>query len=69
MEATRLAARTEGILLDPTYTSKVMGGMIRLIRQRKFTPEQKLVFIHSGGTPILFARHRFFAADARIEAV
>ena len=66
MEAIRMAARTEGILLDPTYSSKVMGGMMRLIQQKKFSADQKVLFLHSGGTPILFARHRLFASEARI---
>ena len=55
MEAIRLLARTEGVLLDPVYTAKAMAGLIDHVRAGKFTKDQTLVFIHTGGTPALFA--------------
>src|SRR2546421_126148 len=54
-EATDLLARTEGILLDPVYTSKAMAGLIDDVRHRRFTPDEPLVFVHTGGTPAVFA--------------
>ncbi|HEY2251291.1 MAG TPA: pyridoxal-phosphate dependent enzyme, partial [Planctomycetaceae bacterium] len=54
-EAIALLARTEGILLDPSYTGKAMAGLIDDIRQGRRQPHEKVVFIHTGGTPALFA--------------
>jgi D-cysteine desulfhydrase family pyridoxal phosphate-dependent enzyme len=54
-DAVRLFARLEGLLLDPVYTGRAAGGMIDLIRQGAFNPEDKLLFWHTGGTPALFA--------------
>ncbi|MFH1566705.1 MAG: D-cysteine desulfhydrase family protein [Gemmatimonadota bacterium] len=54
-EALRLAARQEGLLLDPCYTGKAMAGMMAHIRRGWWRPEHTVVFIHTGGTPALFA--------------
>ena len=50
-----LLARTEGILLDPVYTAKAMAGLIDDIRQQRLGLEDTTVFIHTGGTPAVFA--------------
>ena len=55
LEAIALLARTEGIILDTIYSGKAMAGLIDHIRRDRFTPEQQVVFIHTGGTPALFA--------------
>jgi D-cysteine desulfhydrase family pyridoxal phosphate-dependent enzyme len=55
LDAVRLVARTEGILLDPVYTGKAMAGLIDLIRQHRFREGQTVVFLHTGGAPGLFA--------------
>jgi len=54
-EAVQLAARTEGLVLDPVYTAKTLAALMRHIRQGKFTKDQTVVFVHTGGTPALFA--------------
>lgn len=54
MEAVRLTAQTEGILLDPVYTGKAVAGLIGLVRQGAFTPDQHVLFLHTGGTPALY---------------
>lgn len=54
-EAMDLIARTEGILLDPVYTAKAMAGLIDDARQHRLAPRDRAVFIHTGGTPALFA--------------
>ena len=54
-DAIRLVARLEGILLDPVYTGRAMGGLIDLIKSGAFSQEQCLLFWHTGGTPALFA--------------
>ncbi|MBW1971881.1 MAG: D-cysteine desulfhydrase [Deltaproteobacteria bacterium] len=55
VEAVKLVAQTEGILLDPVYTGKAMAGVIDLIRKGYFKKEENLLFIHTGGSPALFA--------------
>ncbi len=53
-DAIGLLARKEGILLDPVYTGKAMAGMLDLAGRGFFRPEEKVVFLHTGGTPALF---------------
>ena len=55
VEAIELVARTEAIFLDPVYTAKAMSGMIGYIRQGRIPPQDTVVFLHTGGTPALFA--------------
>jgi 1-aminocyclopropane-1-carboxylate deaminase/D-cysteine desulfhydrase-like pyridoxal-dependent ACC family enzyme len=54
-EAMALLASTEGILLDPVYTAKAMAGLIDDVRQGWLTADDRVVFIHTGGTPAVFA--------------
>jgi len=51
----KLMARTEGIFLDPVYTSKAMVGLLDHVQQGKLTKDDIVVFLHTGGTPALFA--------------
>ena len=51
-EALKLAARTEGLFLDPTYTGRAMAGLIA----GSIPTSGVTVFLHSGGLPSLFAR-------------
>ena len=55
VEAVQLLARTEGILLDPVYTGKVMAGLIGMVREGKFKKEDNILFLHTGGSPALYA--------------
>jgi D-cysteine desulfhydrase family pyridoxal phosphate-dependent enzyme len=68
-EAIRLAARTEGLILDPTYSGKVMAGLIDLVSMGRFGPQDSIVFLHSGGTPIVFAKAEELATDASFRVV
>jgi 1-aminocyclopropane-1-carboxylate deaminase/D-cysteine desulfhydrase-like pyridoxal-dependent ACC family enzyme len=43
------------LLLDPVYTGKAMAGLIGHIRRGKFTRDQTVVFLHTGGTAALSA--------------
>jgi D-cysteine desulfhydrase len=54
-EAVRMLARLEGILLDPVYTGKAMAGLIGLVRRGAFETGQNVLFVHTGGSPALFA--------------
>jgi D-cysteine desulfhydrase family pyridoxal phosphate-dependent enzyme len=52
-EAIQMAAQLEGILLDPVYTGRAMGGLIDLIRWGAFTRGQTVLFWHTGGAAAL----------------
>jgi D-cysteine desulfhydrase len=62
LEAVRLLARTEAILLDPTYTGKAMAGLVDLARRGRFAKGENVLFLHTGGSPGLYARPELFAA-------
>ena len=55
MEALRLMSRTEGIFLDPVYTSKGVGGLIGEIRKGTVSAQDTVIYIHTGGGPLNFA--------------
>ncbi len=55
VEAVQLAARTEGLLLDPVYTGKVMAGLIGLARRGEIGAGERVLFLHTGGLPALHA--------------
>ena len=55
IEAIKLAASTEGLLLDPVYTGKVMAGMIDRVRENVYAKNANILFLHTGGQPALFA--------------
>lgn len=55
LNAIRLCARTEALLLDPVYTAKTMSGMIDHIRTGQIGSDESVVFLHTGGTPAVFA--------------
>jgi D-cysteine desulfhydrase len=60
IEAVKLMATTEGILLDPVYTGKAMAGLIGLIRQKHFQKDDNVLFVHTGGSPALYAYQPIF---------
>lgn len=55
VEAVNLLAQTEGILLDPVYTGKAMAGLIDLVRNGHFKSTDNVLFVHTGGSPALYA--------------
>ncbi len=63
MEAIGIAARAEGLLLDPVYTGKSFAGLIGLARQGVFGGGKNVVFVHTGGTPALFGYQQALFAD------
>jgi L-cysteate sulfo-lyase len=60
VEAIRIGARLEGLVLDPVYSGKGLAGLIALIRDGRWRKDQDVVFIHTGGAPALFAYHHLF---------
>jgi 1-aminocyclopropane-1-carboxylate deaminase/D-cysteine desulfhydrase-like pyridoxal-dependent ACC family enzyme len=61
--AVRLAGRTEGLLLDPVYTGKGFAGLQAALHSGLVRPTDSVIFIHSGGTPGLFAHAPAFQTD------
>jgi L-cysteate sulfo-lyase len=64
VEAVRMVARLEGILLDPVYSGKAMAGMIDLIRKGEIRKSETVVFLHTGGAVGLFGYTNVFDAAA-----
>ncbi len=54
-EAINMLAQIEGILLDPVYTGKAMAGLIDLSRKGVIKKGENVLFVHTGGSPALFA--------------
>ncbi|MGG5811281.1 D-cysteine desulfhydrase [Falsiroseomonas sp. CW058] len=66
VEAIRLVAETEGILLDPVYSGKGMAGLVDLIRKGRFRKEDNVVFLHTGGAVGLFGYPEAFDLPAEV---
>jgi L-cysteate sulfo-lyase len=62
-EALVLAARTEGVVLDPVYTGRALAGLVAAVRDGDVRPGERTVFVHTGGLPGVFGSvplaHRF----------
>ena len=54
-DAITLMAREEGLFLDPVYTGKAFAGLLEMAAEGRFLPEDKVLFLHSGGAGGLFA--------------
>jgi D-cysteine desulfhydrase len=52
--ALALAARTEGLVLDPVYTGRALAGLVAAVRDGDITPGERTVLMHTGGLPGLF---------------
>lgn len=55
LDAMRLAARTDALLLDPVYTGKAMAGLIDHVKRGELTRDDTVIFLHTGGLPANFA--------------
>jgi L-cysteate sulfo-lyase len=55
IEAIRLAGRLEALPVDPVYSGKGLAGLIALIRDGRWSADDDVIFIHTGGSPALFA--------------
>ena len=65
IEAIRLFADEEGVLLDPVYTGKTAAGLIGMIRRGDLAKGSKVLFWHTGGWPALFAYGEHFSAHGK----
>lgn len=48
-EALNLLARSEGLVVDHTYTAKALAGLIALVREKSFAEGASILFWHTGG--------------------
>jgi 1-aminocyclopropane-1-carboxylate deaminase/D-cysteine desulfhydrase-like pyridoxal-dependent ACC family enzyme len=55
LEAIHALATSEGVLLDPVYTGKAFAALLSHIRAGRFSTDETVVFLHTGGLPALFA--------------
>ncbi len=55
VEAVKMLAQTEAVLLDPVYSGKAMAGLIDLARKGYFPKGSNVLFLHTGGSPALYA--------------
>jgi len=53
-EALLLAARREGIVLDPVYTGRALAGLVAAVRDGDVRAGERTVFLHTGGLPGVF---------------
>lgn len=60
-DAILLAARTEGIVLDPIYTGRALAGLVAAVRDHDIKPGRRTVLLHTGGLPGLFGHERSVA--------
>ena len=60
LEAVRLMARTEGLLLDPVYSGKAFAGLLSDVKNGFYHSGDNVLFIMTGGTPGLFAYREAF---------
>jgi D-cysteine desulfhydrase len=62
-----LAARTEGLVLDPVYTGRALAGLVAAVHDGDVSPGQRTVLLHTGGLPGLFGSSeavRFIGSSA-----
>jgi L-cysteate sulfo-lyase len=63
VEAVKMLACTEGLLFDPVYTGKGLSGLIDWIRHDRFTKDDTIIFLHTGGSAALFGYPETFALE------
>jgi len=68
-EAVRMLAETEGLMIDPVYTAVAAACLIDLVRKKKFTKKDNVVFLHTGGAVALFPYREPLKAYLRGEAL
>ena len=60
LDAVRLLARSEGLLLDPVYSGKAFAGLIAAIRDGEYAAGESVLYVMTGGVPGLFAYREAF---------
>jgi D-cysteine desulfhydrase family pyridoxal phosphate-dependent enzyme len=62
--AIKYMARSEGILLDPTYSGKTFAVLLEMLRRGDFAADEHVVFLHTGGAVSLFGYPELVAEDS-----
>ncbi|WP_363317917.1 pyridoxal-phosphate dependent enzyme [uncultured Algibacter sp.] len=60
VKAIKMLAELEGLFLCPVYTSKAMAGLIEYIKENKIKKDETIVFIHTGGMPLVHAYYNLY---------
>jgi L-cysteate sulfo-lyase len=63
VEAVKMLAEMEGLLFDPVYTGKGLAGLIDWVRHGRFTKDDTVIFLHTGGSAALFGYPETFALE------
>jgi 1-aminocyclopropane-1-carboxylate deaminase/D-cysteine desulfhydrase-like pyridoxal-dependent ACC family enzyme len=58
LETIKWAAKTEGLILDPTYTGKAFHALKMYVKNEVIKPNANVVFWHTGGLLNLMATHK-----------
>ena len=69
LDAIMLMAQTEGILLDPVYSGKMMAGFLAHQAEGRWPTGKRILLLHSGGVPALFAYARELNAHLKKRGV
>jgi D-cysteine desulfhydrase len=69
LDAIMLLARTEGVLLDPVYSGKTAAALISQHSAGRWGPGNRILMLHSGGVPALFAYHKQLQAHLKRRGV
>ena len=64
-----ILAQMEGILLDPVYTGKAFAGLLDLVLNQTFSPDEHVIFLHTGGLPALWAHERQLQQEGTTDAL
>lgn len=64
--AMQLLARKEGIVVDPTYTGKMFGGLLELLESGEIPGDENVIMLHTGGIPAVWTREHLDAAQAEL---
>jgi L-cysteate sulfo-lyase len=66
VEAVKMLAQTEGLLFDPVYTGKGLSGLIDWVRRGRFTKDDTVIFLHTGGSAALFGYPETFGLQGYV---
>src|SRR5690606_20240391 len=61
LDAIRLAGQLEALVLDPVYSGKGLAGLLSLVGEGRWSRDDGVVFVHTGGEPAIFAYRKALA--------
>jgi L-cysteate sulfo-lyase len=60
IEAIKLAGRLEALPVDPVYSGKGLAGLIAMVQGGRWSADQDVIFVHTGGvTGVVRLSERF----------